>query len=60
MYYYLNKLSSKLLPECFILDRGDTEESTNFGSLTFGQWTRRLRLPNASRPNHNVLDPTCK
>lgn len=44
---------------CWAGETGDTEERTNVESFSVGQWTRRLRLPNASRPNQRVLELSC-
>ena len=49
------------IPEaCWTGETGDTEESRKVESSTVGQWTRRLRLPNASRPNQRVLELSYK
>lgn len=45
------------IPElCLTVEIGDTDDNKNRESSEFDQCTRRLRLPNASLPNHMVLE----
>lgn len=55
VFGYLDNVT--YIPEHFSTNEaGETEDRINLESVNVGQWTRRLRLPNGSRPNHIVFD----
>jgi hypothetical protein len=50
-----------ILPELFPDNEGgDTDDNIKRESSGVGQCTKRLLLPNASRPNHNVFESAWK